>query len=504
MRSLIGFILIFAIGLSLPFVYAQAFTSSELEAINARLAEANADVQLNAEEALALIQIANDATLDFIGSGNQLLVNHNFQGTDSEAFTFSSRSWFEYCINYQDGSECGTTQQLSPSFVSFTAFDNTPLFSFTDIADPLRTLIDAEVRTVTDFTDIGTSFCHDAPRWKISQQISVNGVDVKIPRQLFGMLEFDQGTHIMKNIGVKFTPQLVERLLEDAGVDLRTGDRIKWVIIGEYRYTVWKGTIVQFNTDEGNVCSVTGELAFDGYGSGARIVMDFQYVDAFDQIARPTTTLPDTDGDGIPDIDDQCSFTRETFNGIDDEDGCPDTDPSAPPLPFELQDADFDGIVNGDDDCIYLAENFNGIQDGDGCPDGQSIENVFVPLGETQEIFLPAVELEPLITSEELQSGVSPAQEQIIEENLVEDNPETNFTEGMGVVITGDDPVPVQYCNNLVTDCNTVIARATSFVSMTTGLPLPFEPTILNLIIFFAIISVVMIIFVKFVVNKRR
>ncbi len=37
----------------------------------------------------------------------------------------------------------------------------------------------------------------------------------------------------------------------------------------------------------------------------------------------------DTDGDTIPDIKDSCPTVPETFNGYEDEDGCPDSDPDA-------------------------------------------------------------------------------------------------------------------------------------------------------------------------------
>ena len=40
--------------------------------------------------------------------------------------------------------------------------------------------------------------------------------------------------------------------------------------------------------------------------------------------------VTDTDGDGIPDINDSCPTQAENFNGYRDDDGCPDTKPSAP------------------------------------------------------------------------------------------------------------------------------------------------------------------------------
>lgn len=43
-----------------------------------------------------------------------------------------------------------------------------------------------------------------------------------------------------------------------------------------------------------------------------------------------TGVLKDTDGDGIPDVNDACPTQPETFNGYQDTDGCPDTAPTAP------------------------------------------------------------------------------------------------------------------------------------------------------------------------------
>ncbi len=516
-----------AIGISLsPFAYA-GLTAEELQEALIDLSGETAQIALNAEEALALIELANEVGVPFPEGTIALTVTNMFQGTNPSSATFDSRTWLEYCVNYQDSSECGTTQILRPAFSSFPAFDNTPLFSFTDVDDPLRTLIDAEIRTVTDYSLIGTDFCHDAPRWNIKQSLLINGINIDIPRQLFGAIEFNETTHIMKNIGVKFTPQLIERLLDNAGVNLQTGDKIRWVVDGDYRYTVWKGHLVPFTDrqlaeqndpdyrDYGNNCGVTGELAFDGYGSKALVRMDFVYVDALDQILRPTTVLPDTDGDGIPDQFDECSFSRETFNGIEDEDGCPDIDPDAKELPFDLQDADLDGIVNGDDNCTFLPENYNGIEDGDGCPDGQSVENIVVDtiggelvieLTGNNPIEAPLITVEELIAQvEEINNTptVTDEVEDALIDNLVEDDPVSNISETGGVVVTGNDPAPVQYCNNFVTDCNAEISRAIQIVEMTTGIPLPFPPTILNLVIVFAIISVVMVIIIKFVVNRR-
>ena len=70
----------------------------------------------------------------------------------------------------------------------------------------------------------------------------------------------------------------------------------------------------------------------------------------------------DRDRDGIPDLTDACPSQKETVNGYQDADGCPDTVPTP-------TDSDGDGIPNTSDACPTQAENLNGYQDTDGCPD---------------------------------------------------------------------------------------------------------------------------------------
>src|SRR5207247_2060255 len=99
---------------------------------------------------------------------------------------------------------------------------------------------------------------------------------------------------------------------------------------------------------------------------------------------------PDSDGDGVPDSQDQCPNEREDLDGYQDEDGCldPDNDgdgildsddqchdvPSGPlPDPNNpgcpLADQDHDGFPDIIDQCPTQPENYNGLQDTDGCPD---------------------------------------------------------------------------------------------------------------------------------------
>lgn len=65
----------------------------------------------------------------------------------------------------------------------------------------------------------------------------------------------------------------------------------------------------------------------------------------------------DTDGDGIPDEQDQCPLMAEDWDGFQDYDGCPDVD------------NDRDGIPDVRDQCPNDPETYNGYYDFDGCPD---------------------------------------------------------------------------------------------------------------------------------------
>lgn len=69
----------------------------------------------------------------------------------------------------------------------------------------------------------------------------------------------------------------------------------------------------------------------------------------------------DFDGDGIPDVIDQCPRQPEDIDGDRDEDGCRDVDP--------FGDLDNDGIRNIDDSCVDDPEDFDGHNDTDGCPE---------------------------------------------------------------------------------------------------------------------------------------
>jgi outer membrane protein OmpA-like peptidoglycan-associated protein len=74
-------------------------------------------------------------------------------------------------------------------------------------------------------------------------------------------------------------------------------------------------------------------------------------------------TDDDSDGDGIPNITDDCPRRPEDMDGYKDADGCPDID------------NDNDGIVDTLDECPVDAEDKDGLQDDDGCPDVDNDED---------------------------------------------------------------------------------------------------------------------------------
>ena len=67
----------------------------------------------------------------------------------------------------------------------------------------------------------------------------------------------------------------------------------------------------------------------------------------------------DTDGDGILDSIDRCPREKEDIDGVEDQDGCPDL----------TRDRDGDGFLDEVDNCPELPEDKDGFDDDDGCPD---------------------------------------------------------------------------------------------------------------------------------------
>jgi hypothetical protein len=96
-----------------------------------------------------------------------------------------------------------------------------------------------------------------------------------------------------------------------------------------------------------------------------------------------TTSIPDGDGDAVPDAVDNCPTTPNAGQADGDGDGVGDACDNCPSIPNAAQaDADSDGagddcdadddndtVPDGFDACPGASEDADGFQDGDGCPD---------------------------------------------------------------------------------------------------------------------------------------
>lgn len=133
-------------------------------------------------------------------------------------------------------------------------------------------------------------------------------------------------------------------LLAAAGVGLNDG-------IGAPDFRVLAGVAFRFRR--------SGDQDSDGIGDGADACVsapeDYDGVDDTD--GCPDT---DNDGDGVSDVADACPAVAEDRDGFEDSDGCPDAD------------NDGDGVPDTSDRCIAQPEDADGVEDQDGCPDGDN------------------------------------------------------------------------------------------------------------------------------------
>lgn len=103
---------------------------------------------------------------------------------------------------------------------------------------------------------------------------------------------------------------------------------------------------------------------------------------------------PDNDRDTILDAVDKCPNDPEDFDGFEDEDGCPDKDNDGDKVldAAELirnpdgtyQWTNKDKKISGgiEQDCRNLPEDFDGVEDDDGCPDVLKIDNCQIKLSD--------------------------------------------------------------------------------------------------------------------------
>jgi outer membrane protein OmpA-like peptidoglycan-associated protein len=163
----------------------------------------------------------------------------------------------------------------------------------------------------------------------------------------------------------------------------------------------------------------------DGLGTpDVRVVAGVRFSDHTD--GKPTDERyegTDTDGDDIPDEDDDCVNDPEDDDGYLDRDGCPEPD------------NDEDGVLDDDDECPQVAEGRGG--DGDGCPDRGRVR-----MGADR------VEVEGKILFQVDSASLDPRSDDLLDDlaDLLEDHPEVDRFEIQGHT---DDTGPADYNEDL-------------------------------------------------------
>jgi len=401
--------------------------------------------------------------------------------TDPSNCPPQASAFLEWCIDYIDGSECGKSQGFVTNFYQIP-------FTFFDTTDKTRTLIKATVFPKTDYSKMGEIYCVQDPSWTSSQTITINGVEHELPKH-FGVApeEFNDQTKIHTGFPLQFTPSLLVRLLDDKGVLLNTGDEFIWTTHWRSGYFIVEGQIVN-PVDGMGACNTADDIHGIAVGYNAVTVglssqMKFIWVDPDELINPDDPSNFDADGDGVTDEFDLCDFSPEVFNGFKDDDGCPDEIIIDDHIPDPNLDRDGDGIVDSIDICDLQPETFNNYLDADGCPDvnpDDIPDPVDTPIPEKctacnavwdpdsqQCYFLGAPCSDP-----------DPDPEVQVDED--EDEP---------TVDNGDTLI----CNNAVDNCEEVVDDFITGDTVGTGIALPFEPTVLNLMLFFGGISAIIV-----------
>lgn len=462
-----------------------------------------------------------------------LTVSHayaDFEVTDTYGGTGafnqqSTQSWLEWEMRTQTGIEKGRTS----SVLGFSQL------SFLADGDKLKSVQEISVTGVTEQSGIGSNYCYTIPNFVMSDVIVINGVSYDIGNSQSSV--DDINNPLFKGGTIKFIPNVVDRLLLiKHGVIIQDGDIVSWKVSAIQSFRLWEGVhavgdskIPDYTTStpsdflpnesgEGKCLVKEIKKDFDGtvvdrpktdltfFTTGMSTTFHMTWVDIGQQIIDNFTGAVDDDGDGISDENDLCTFTPENYNGYQDADGCPDVIPLTPEQQALVDavlgkddiviindeglievipdlDTDNDGFANDVDFCPNEPENFNGIQDFDGCPDGTITQVGNFEDDEGNPIIFDNTDDRPIITvpnqelSDFIAENTNPLEEEII---IIEID--TGIETEQGISDT---------CNPIFENCNQVIADAVSSIEETTGIKLPFEPSIINFVIIFGVIGIV-------------
>lgn len=447
---------------------------------------------------------------------------HQGVGVENGLDSSSKLSWK---VDGQLQDTSGTTDDLK-SFLTATS-----RLSFTDESGSLGTIIGITVDGESDLSGIGFNFCHSPINWNFQETLTVNGIEYNIGKTLSNtMTNFDSSGNFI-NKGLRFEPELVERLLSQQGVNLKSGDVLIWKVTGSNTFTIAEGIVINtslriasdpssFVRSDFGTCVVSTDSKFINnvqsenpevitivtdsgfqqtstntgvlqFTEGQSVEFRIKYLDPTEQLVSASglnINEPDFDNDGIPDNVDRCSFSPETYNNFEDDDGCPDDVP--PPTisvivnnveveqPVEVAsdeivvineetgeaeviqnlDVDNDGVPNDIDECPVQ----QGIPALDGCPDQAIVDS-----REFLQREFDRIEANNPVTN--------------VHFNEVED-----IKTEQGISGT---------CDQSIQNCDDVITQAIQNLQGT--IRLPFEPSILNLMIIFGAIAGIVVVIAK-------
>lgn len=217
-------------------------------------------------------------------------------GFNPSPLTKVSQSWIGWEIEYENGiKEVGRTGKNTNSIAPFDllkSVGNTP-----------REIVKAEFVVYTDFSNFGRDICFGTPSTTINQNVLVNGLVVKVPKQGVVYNEIDS-RNILKGIGVTITPSFFESQLLKA-YPVQSGDIIEVTLDASGRFDVTE-------VDSTNQCPLGFEHRHDGFVEDIRTSFVMQYVDPTQQQndEQIVVVTPDNNPTGISGITGICDNTQ--------------------------------------------------------------------------------------------------------------------------------------------------------------------------------------------------
>jgi len=188
-------------------------------------------------------------------------------------------------------------------------------------------------------------------------RLTASGVTTSVSRPKFRKCNL-LGTYSLSNGSSKFACGSVDVLCESGDVEIEhdmSGEiHSSWVPAG--------ASAIIYENIQGETLLGTLVVGFD-----APVLVDGAVVHPGESAAMGTPPVPDNDGDGIPNIQDNCPLIANADQLDADGDGFGDLCDNCPAVASRLQsDADGDGVGDGCDNCPTFASANQSDADGDG------------------------------------------------------------------------------------------------------------------------------------------